>query len=88
MGDRDLEQEVLKLFVEQALAVRDQIDNADEKERLFLAHSLKGSARSVGASAIAECADAIEKNPGDRQLVKRLARRIDEARDFIAAIGR
>ncbi|RVC73450.1 histidine kinase, partial [Mesorhizobium sp. M4A.F.Ca.ET.022.05.2.1] len=38
MGDRVLEQEVLALFVQQALAVRDKILDADVKERLLLAH--------------------------------------------------
>ena len=58
------------------------------KERLFLAHALKGSARGVGAFAIAECACAIENSPTDRLVVKRLVRLIDEACDFIASISR
>ena len=88
MGDRELEREVLGMFKEQALAVRGQIDKAGVKERLFLAHALKGSARGVGAMAIAECAGAIENSPTDRLIVKRLARLIDEACDFIASIDR
>lgn len=88
MGDRDLEREVLGMFVEQAQTVRRQIVDADVKQRLFLAHSLKGSARSVGAMAIAECASAIEDSPTDRLVVKRLAKLIDEACDFVASIGR
>jgi HPt (histidine-containing phosphotransfer) domain-containing protein len=88
MGDRDLEREVLGLFADQAQTVRRQIGNADIKERLFLAHSLKGSARGVGAFAIAECACAIEDSPTDRMVVKRLVRLIDEACDFIASISR
>ena len=88
MGDRDLEREILELFVEQALTVRDKIAGANLKERLFLAHALKGSARGVGAFAIAECASAIENSPTDRMVLKRLSRLIDEVRDFIAAISR
>jgi HPt (histidine-containing phosphotransfer) domain-containing protein len=88
MGDRELEREVLGLFAEQAQAVRRQIGAAAVKERLFLAHSLKGSARSVGALAIAECTAAIENSPTDRLVVKRLVRLIDEACDFIASISR
>ena len=57
---------MLQLFVQQALSVRDQIAAADLKERLLLAHGLKGSARGVGAFAIAECAAEIEKQPDDR----------------------
>lgn len=88
MGDRNLEHEVLGLFAEQAQTVRRQIGNASVKERLFLAHALKGSARGVGAFAIAECASAIEDSPTDRLVVKRLVRLIDEACDFIASISR
>ncbi|MBU2146577.1 Hpt domain-containing protein [Mesorhizobium sp. 10J20-29] len=88
MGDRELEREVLSLFVDQVLSVRDQLAHADVKARKQLAHSLKGSARSVGAAAIGRCAEAIEDNPADRQAERRLSRLIDEVRDFIAAINR
>ncbi|RUX42231.1 Hpt domain-containing protein [Mesorhizobium sp. M4A.F.Ca.ET.020.02.1.1] len=88
MGDRALEQEVLALFVQQALAVRDKILDADVKERLLLAHGLKGSARGVGAFAIADCAAALEGQPEDIKTLKRLGVLIEEVRDFIAAISR
>jgi len=88
MGDRGLEQEVLALFVQQALVVRDQILGADVKQRLLLAHGLKGSARGVGAFAIADCAAAIELQPEDVKTLKRLGVLIEEVRDFIAAINR
>lgn len=88
LGDRALEQEVLKLFVHQALSTREQFASADKGERLRLAHTLKGSARGVGAFAIADCVAAIEKRPDDKQLVRRLSALIDETRDFIAAISR
>ena len=68
--------------------MREKIVTADLKERLFLAHGLKGSARGVGAFAIAECAGEIENSPTDRMVVRRLASLIDEVRDFIAAISR
>jgi HPt (histidine-containing phosphotransfer) domain-containing protein len=88
MGDRSLEQEVLALFVQQALSVRDKIVDADIKDRLMLAHGLKGSARGVGAFAIADCATEIEHRPEDNQTLRRLGALIDEVRDFIAAISR
>lgn len=88
MGDRALEQEVLALFVHQALQVRDQIIGASLGERLRLAHGLKGSASGVGAFAIANCATEIEKQPQDGHVLERLAGLIDEVRDFIAAISR
>lgn len=88
MDDRDLEREVLGLFVQQALSVRDSIADASEKERLNLAHGLKGSARGVGAFAVADCAAEIEKQPADNRAVRRLGALIDEVRDFVAAISR
>lgn len=88
MGDRSLEQEVLALFVQQALSVRDKIVDADVGQRLLLAHGLKGSARAVGAFAIADCASAIECRPEDAGTLKRLGSLIEEVRDFVAAISR
>ena len=88
MDDRVLEQEVLALFVQQALSVRDKIVDADAKERVLLAHGLKGSARGIGAFAVAECAAAIEKQPEDARILKMLGVLIEEVRDFIAAISR
>jgi len=88
MDDRDLEREVLALFVQQALSVRDRIADADARERVLLAHGLKGSARGVGAFAVAECAAVIESQPDDIRAVKKLGVLIEEVRDFIAAINR
>jgi HPt (histidine-containing phosphotransfer) domain-containing protein len=88
LGDRALEQEVLQLFVHQAVSTRDQIAQASTAERLCLAHTLKGSARGIGAFAIADCVAEIESQPEDKHLIKRLASLIDEVRDFIAAINR
>ena len=88
LGDRALEQEVLQLFVHQALSAKDQIADASPQERLRLAHNLKGSARGVGAFAIADCVAGIESAPDDKHLIGRLSSLIDEVRDFIAAINR
>ena len=88
LGDRALEQEVLKLFVQQALTARDQIAQAAPNERLRIAHNLKGSARGVGAFAVADCVAELEGKPDDEHLVARLSTLIDEVRDFIAAVNR
>jgi HPt (histidine-containing phosphotransfer) domain-containing protein len=88
LGDRALEQEVLKLFVQQALTARDRIVSAEPNERLLLAHNLKGSARGVGAFAVADCVAELEGSPDDKHVVARLSALIDEVRDFIAAINR
>lgn len=88
MDDREVEREVLDMFVHQALSVRDEIVAADIPERLRLAHALKGSARGVGAFHIAECVGEIELQPADPALIERLAGLIDEVRDFVSAINR
>lgn len=88
LGDRKVEQEVLAMFVGQAAAVRDRILHADSSERFQLAHGLKGSARGIGAFALADCAGQIELQPDDRRALKRLTVLIDEVREFIAAISR
>lgn len=86
MGDRSLEQEVLQLFVRQARTVAQQIRHADADERRRLAHTLKGSARSVGAFALAEC--LVEVEDGSQQALKDLQHFIERVCDFVAAIGR
>lgn len=88
MGDRELEREVLALFVQQALSVRDRITDADSRERIMLAHGLKGSARGVGAFAVADCSAQIEDKPENGRALKRLGVLIEEVREFIAAINR
>lgn len=88
MGDRALEREVLAMFARQLDAIGDAIAKADAVERARLAHSLKGSARGVGAFALADCATRIEDMPDDRALVARLIELIGETRDFVAAIDR
>ena len=87
MGDRDLEQEVLPLFVQQALSVRDRIAHAGPGNGCYW-RMAEGSARGIGAFAIAECAGEIEKQPDDRQPSSASPSLIDEVRDFIAAISR
>ena len=88
MGDRALEQEVLTLFARQAAAVRDQMAKADPRERTFLAHTLKGSARSIGAFALADCLAEIESHPTETAGLGRLPDLVDQVRNFIAAIHR
>lgn len=86
MGDRALEQEVLQLFIRQAKAALMHISKVPVSERLRIAHTLKGSARSVGAFALADCLVAIEQ--GNAQAMKSLPIHIGRVCDFVAAIGR
>ncbi|MFN3743077.1 MAG: Hpt domain-containing protein [Hyphomicrobiaceae bacterium] len=61
LNDRALEQEVLSLFAMEAPRYLARMQTAtSRKDWIEAAHTLKGSARAVGAWAIAECAQAAE----------------------------
>jgi HPt (histidine-containing phosphotransfer) domain-containing protein len=60
LGDRALEREVLALFRIQAQSIYRQMAEAPSSHRADLAHTLKGSARAVGAWQVAERAEACE----------------------------
>lgn len=61
LGDRALEREILGLFMTQARALVAKLEMAPAgKSRLDLAHTLKGSARAVGAWRVAEQAERCE----------------------------
>jgi HPt (histidine-containing phosphotransfer) domain-containing protein len=89
LGDTALEQEVLALFVRQARVLmgrlRQATADADRHERLLLAHTLKGSARAVGAWQVAAAAERIE-TAADAGSMDDLAGRVDEALAAIATL--
>ena len=87
-GDRELEAEVLTKFCHQAKSVADRMAGADEKTRVTLAHTLKGSARGVGATALAGIAERLESAPGDARLIGSLRSETVRVCDFIATITR
>ena len=88
MGDRRQEEEIVAMFAHQIADIRKNMPAADGAKRLMLAHTLKGTARNVGAFALGDCAEQLEVDPGNKTLLSRLAKLIDETRDFIAAISR
>ena len=62
MGDQALEAEILELFVKQApLTIGRLRQSGDEKQWREASHTLKGSARAVGAWRLAACAEACEQ---------------------------
>jgi chemotaxis protein histidine kinase CheA len=87
-GNRALETEILSLFSRQTCGIVDRLVHANTDERVRLAKSLKGSARSVGAFRVAEMAEAIEQAPGDTGKIRAMEPVIDDVRDYIAAITR
>jgi len=59
-GDPDLEREVLSMFAVQAADLAAQLGTVPP-EAPVLAHTLKGSARAIGASRVAAAAAALEE---------------------------
>ena len=59
LGDAALERQVLGMFASQAMSLIDKLA-ALPAEAGALAHTLKGSARAIGAFRVAECAEALE----------------------------
>lgn len=65
LGDRGLEIELLGLFVRQSEQIMDrlgsQMSGSDRRWRHDLAHTLKGSARAIGAGRVAQAAESYEE---------------------------
>ena len=78
MGDAELQREVLGLFADQLAEMAGTVRQARGDARRRLAHTLKGSARGVGAFALAALAERLEADPDDDALAERLCRAIEE----------
>ena len=61
LGDRGLEREVLQLFDRQAGMLVARIREAAPAAGAAVAHTLKGSARGIGAWRVASAAEALEQ---------------------------
>ena len=90
LGNQALEIEVLQLFAAQAPVTLDQLKRSEcEKSWRIAAHTLKGSARAVGAWRVARCAERAEVLVGEpeqrRAAILGLELAIEEASRFIAA---
>jgi HPt (histidine-containing phosphotransfer) domain-containing protein len=65
-GDTTLERDVLALFLVQSKIDLDRIAGArTDADRRAVAHKLVGSARAVGAIAVASAAEAVERSAVD-----------------------
>jgi HPt (histidine-containing phosphotransfer) domain-containing protein len=94
LGDRRLELEILKLFIDQApLTIAALQDARNDHDWLNAAHTLKGSARAVGAWRLADLAERAERlgTISDKAACERMLRQLEkateEARDHIAVLG-
>jgi HPt (histidine-containing phosphotransfer) domain-containing protein len=91
LGNRSLEREVLELFDRQAGLLLARMHHGEPAVIASLAHTLKGSASSVGATRVVLAAAAVENagEPAERKAaLDRLAAAIDEACGVIAGLLR
>jgi len=61
LGDRSLEREVLEIFARQTILMLRRIAGAEPALAAAAAHTLKGSARGIGAWRVARAAEALER---------------------------
>jgi HPt (histidine-containing phosphotransfer) domain-containing protein len=61
LGDRSLEREVLEIFARQTTLTLERIVGAAPERAAAAAHTLKGSARGVGAWRVAQAAERLER---------------------------
>ena len=93
-GEKGLEAEVLQLFDRQAGMLLARIEAASTEAVASFAHTLKGSARGIGAWQVAKAAEAVELAPGVgdasalRGALKTLAATVATARAAITELLR
>jgi HPt (histidine-containing phosphotransfer) domain-containing protein len=92
LGDRSLEREVLQLFDRQSMLLIARMRTAAPNGVATLAHTLKGSARGIGAWRVARAAEALElAGARDGEIgsaLDRLNAASEEARNAIADLLR
>lgn len=87
LGDRRLEAEVLGLFRRQADLLLARMASASPSEVGGFAHTLKGSARGIGAWRVAEAATAVELGASRPASIEQdIGRLADAVRDAERAI--
>jgi HPt (histidine-containing phosphotransfer) domain-containing protein len=82
LGDAGLELEVLRLFIDQVpITLADLKRASTSKQWATAAHTLKGSARAVGAWRLAKLAEGAERlsDLSDPAACDRMVRELDEA---------
>jgi HPt (histidine-containing phosphotransfer) domain-containing protein len=88
LGDVRLEAEVLMLFERQAAVLLARMRDATPAASAAFAHTLKGSARGIGAWGVAAAAETIESSAerpdANATALARLAAAVDAARAEIA----
>jgi HPt (histidine-containing phosphotransfer) domain-containing protein len=85
-GDKAVMREVLALFITHGEQVLVELEQAkDAKTWKLWTHTLKGSARGIGAFAVADAAADAERHSLDKGKLVPLAQAFTEARAFIGS---
>ena len=89
LGDAALERDVLRLFDRQSEMLTERLRDASASAAASCAHTLKGSARGIGAWRLARAAEQVERvvaggEPELTAAIARLAGAIEETRSAIA----
>ena len=92
LGNKEIETEILRMFARQAPQQVQHVAIAeDAREQMQAAHHLCGSARAIGAWAVAEAAETLEqaataRSPQVAMSLARLEVAVGDAISFIAAM--
>jgi HPt (histidine-containing phosphotransfer) domain-containing protein len=91
LGSRPLELEVLRLFAEQAPVTLQELRNATSaRDWHSAAHTLKGSARAVGARAVARAAEIAEAaghaDPRRVELIRAIEAEVEAVLSYISRL--
>lgn len=88
-GDKAIEIEVLQMFARQARGCLQALANAPESTaRVAIAQRLKNAADAVGAHAVLNAAEAVERDGPDAGRIAAVAARVIEAENFILKLCR
>jgi HPt (histidine-containing phosphotransfer) domain-containing protein len=85
-GDKGVMREVLGLFITHGEQVLDELERAEDAKTWKLwTHTLKGSARGIGAFAVGEAAADAERHSLDKSKLIPLRQAFTEARAYIGS---
>jgi len=85
-GDKGVMREVLALFITHSEQVLSELERAEDAKTWKLwTHTLKGSARGIGAFAVADAAADAERHSLDKSKLIPLKQAFTEARTFIGS---
>ena len=87
-GQRDLEQEVLRLFLSHsAIHLARLTGSSDSNGVRAAAHFIKGSARGIGAWQVATAAEMVERFPDPQgEAIENLVGAVEETNAFIETL--